>query len=38
MRTAAVDESGEQPEKQPNRLMMTTGSKRPGVLPKRQKE
>ena len=37
-RREAVDEPGEQPEKLPNRLMMTTESKRPGVLPKRQKE
>ena len=28
-RHEAVDESGEQPEGQPNRLAMTTGSKRP---------
>ena len=40
MRTApeAVDESGEQPEEQPNRLVTMKGSKRPRVLPKRQRE
>ena len=36
-RSDAVDESGEQPEGQPNRLATTTGSKRPGALPKRQR-
>ena len=33
-RREAVDESGEQPEKQPNRLAVMTGSKRPRALPK----
>ena len=37
-RREGVDESGEQPEGQPNRLVMTTGSKRPGAQPKRQRE
>ena len=32
-----VDESGEQPEEQPNRLETVTGSKRPRALPKRQR-
>ena len=36
-RREGVDESGEQPEGQPNRLVMTTGSKRPGAQPKRQR-
>ena len=36
-RREAVDESGEQPEGQPNRLAMTPGSKkRPRAKPKRQ--
>ena len=35
-RREAVDERGEQPEGQPNRLAMTAGSKRPGAQPKRQ--
>ena len=37
-RREGVDESGEQPEGQPNRLAMMTGSKRPRALPKRQRE
>ena len=37
-RREAVDESGEQPEGQPNRLGMMAGSKRPRALPKRQSE
>ena len=36
-RREAADESGEQPEGQPNRLTTMTGSKRPGSLPKRQR-
>ena len=32
----AVDESGEQPEEQPNRLETVTGSERPRVLPKQR--
>ena len=36
-RREGVDESGEQPEKQPNRLATMTGLKKPGVLPKRQR-
>ena len=37
-RHEAVDESGDQPEGQPNRLAMTAGSKRPGAQPKRLTE
>ena len=37
-RREGVDESGEQPEGRPNRLAVTTGLKRPGAWPKRQKE
>ena len=37
-RREAVDESGEQPEEQPNRLVTMKGSKRPRVFPKRQRE
>ena len=37
-RRAAVDECGEQPEGQPNRLALTIGSKRPRAQPKRQRE
>ena len=36
-RREAVDESGEQPEGQPNRFGMTIGSKRPRASPKRQR-
>ena len=36
-RREAVDESGEQPEEQPNRLETMTGSERPSALPKRQR-
>ena len=36
-RREAVDESGEQPEEQPNRFVTMKGSKRPRVLPKRQR-
>ena len=37
-RRMGVDESGEQPEKQRNRLATMKGSKRARVLPKRQRE
>ena len=36
-RREGVDESGERPEGQPNRLATMTGSRRPRVLPKRQR-
>ena len=36
-RREAVDERGEQPEEQPNRLGITIDSKRPRAWPKRQR-
>ena len=37
-RRESADESGEQPEEQPNRLETMTGSERPRAVPKRQRE
>ena len=36
-RREGADESGEQPEEQPNRLETMTGSERPRAVPKRQR-